>query len=403
MGFHEIRYAADFNGNQVSITNNADSLPSSETLGTTGDTIATTHDNTATPSSITLKNSSSTLQSFTYSDAPSGNVLSETDTPSSPQSPATYTYDAQGRVTSMTPGSGAVMSYTFGASGDLATLPGGATAAYDHDSELTSSALSGTTTNYAYNPDGERLTATQGGTTVSSGTWNGAADLTGYSNAAANTTAATYDGNSLRASATSMPAGGSATTQNFAWNRVPGGAQTPQLLMDSANAYIYAGQRTPAEQVDLSAGAVTYLVSDSLGSVRGTVSPTGNLTATTSYDAWGNPHTTGGLTAATPFGYAGYYTDPTGLLYLINRYYDSAAGQFLSVDANVRQTDQPYQYANGDPVTVTDPSGLCPYISSNPSQTRCRSRQAAVTLEHYPTNIPALPGSDMRQAASDLC
>ena len=39
----------------------------------------------------------------------------------------------------------------------------------------------------------------------------------------------------------------------------------------------------------------------------------------------------------------------------------------------MQQTGQPYQYASGDPVTSVDPSGLCPYISSNPKQTRCRT------------------------------
>jgi YD repeat-containing protein len=52
-----------------------------------------------------LKNASTTLQSFTYADSPAETILSETDTPSSPQSPASYAYDAQGRITSDTPDS----------------------------------------------------------------------------------------------------------------------------------------------------------------------------------------------------------------------------------------------------------------------------------------------------------
>jgi RHS repeat-associated protein len=159
-------------------------------------------------------------------------------------------------------------------------------------------------------------------------------------------TAATYDGNGLRASATT-----GSGTQNFAWDG-------SRLLMDSSNAYIYVGGNTPAEQVSLSTGALSYLSADTLGSVRGIVSPSGSLTASTSYDAWGNPLTTGGLTSHTPFGYAGGYTDPTGLIYLINRYYDPGTGQFLSVDAAVSQTGQPYAYAGGNPVNATDPNGL---------------------------------------------
>ena len=343
----------DFNGHQIAITNNADSLPDSESLGSSGDAITTSYDATDSPSAITLKNSSSTLQSFSYSDAPDSSILSETDTPST--SSATYTYDGRGRVASMTIGSNPALNYGFDASGNLTALPTGAAATYDHDSELTSSVLSGTTTSYAYNADGDRLTAKQGSTTTASGTWNGADELTAYTSAAAAMSAGSYDGNGLRASATFTPSGGSPATQNYTWNTT---TSTPQLLMDSANAYIYAGASTPAEQVSLSAGTITYLNPDALGSVRGIVSSTGALVATTSYDAWGNPQTTGGLTATTPFGYAGAYTDPDGLLYLINRYYDPATGQFTSVDPDVTQTLAPYGYAAGNPVMTSDPDGL---------------------------------------------
>lgn len=127
--------------------------------------------------------------------------------------------------------------------------------------------------------------------------------------------------------------------------------------MDSNNAYIYIGGATPAEQVSLSVGAITYLVQDSLGSVRGAVNSAGTLTGTTSYDAWGNPQIAGGLLSVTPFGFAGGYTDLTGLIYLVSRYYDPATGQFLSIDPDVSATRQPYQYADGDPVSLADPTG----------------------------------------------
>jgi RHS repeat-associated protein len=182
-----------------------------------------------------------------------------------------------------------------------------------------------------------------------SATWNGAELLTSYNTLAANMSAATYDGNGLRASATT-----GAGAENFTWSA---SSELPQLLMDSNNAYIYAKGSSPAEQVNLATGAVTYLVPDLIGSIRGTVNSSGNLTGTTSYDAWGNPETTGGLTAATPFGYAGGYTDPTGLIYLLARYYQPTTGQFISVDPELSATGQPYSYGNADPVDTTDPSG----------------------------------------------
>jgi RHS repeat-associated protein len=140
------------------------------------------------------------------------------------------------------------------------------------------------------------------------------------------------------------------TLQGYVWN-------DNTLLMDGENAYIYAAGDVPAEQVSLANGTVTYLVSDALESVRGTVNSSGTLTGSTSYDAWGNPLTNAGLTGTTPFGYAGAYTDPDGLLYLINRYYDPATGQFTSVDPDLEQTLQPYAYTDGDPVIQSDPTG----------------------------------------------
>lgn len=62
--------------------------------------------------------------------------------------------------------------------------------------------------------------------------------------------------------------------------------------------------------------------------------------------------------ASTPWGFGEGYTDGTGLLYLIHRYYDPGSGQFVSVDPALSQTEQPYAYANDDPLNMHDPSGL---------------------------------------------
>ena len=342
----------DFGGNKITIGSTPDGEENSIALGSTGDTIATTYAAAESPSQIAVQNSSSTLQSFAYSEAPAGDILTETDTPSSGTSPVSYGYDAQSRVTAMTAGTGSPASYQFDASGNLTTLPNDATGTYNDAAELTSASASGTTTSYSYSADGERLAATQGSTAVASATWNGADQLSSYQDSAATMGSVSYDGNGLRASAQFTPAGGSAQTESYVWSGT-------RLLMDSANAYIYVGGSTaPAEQVNLATGAVTYLISDALGSVRGAVSGTGALVGTTSYDAWGNPLTSGGLTSTTPFGFAGGYTDPDGLVYLINRYYDPATGQFISVDPAVARTGQQYAYANGDPVNATDPTGL---------------------------------------------
>jgi RHS repeat-associated protein len=352
----ELNSVTDFNGNAITVGNTADGLPNSLTLGGSGDTISTSYDPTDSPSQITLANGSTILQ-FAYSDVPSGAIGTETDTPSWTGSPASYSYDPQSRVTQMTPGGGSTLSYGFDTSGNPTTLPTGAAGSYDHASELTSSTLSSIATTYTYGADGERTRAAIGGSTVMAAGYNGAHELTSYDNTAADMTSASYDGDRLRQSETSTPTGGSATTENFTWNVT---SAIPELLMDSNNAYIYVGGGAPVEQVALSDGTVSYLASDSLGSVRGVVNgSSGALTASTAYDAWGNPGTSGGLAADTPFGYAGGYTDMTGLSYLINRYYDPQTGQFVSLDPLADKTQAPYSYASDNPVNETDPAGLC--------------------------------------------
>ncbi|MGD0056228.1 MAG: hypothetical protein ABSC34_12430, partial [Acidimicrobiales bacterium] len=304
----ELTSIEDFNGHTSDVTNTADGLPSALTLGASGDTISTSYAPNDAPSSITLGNGT-TLQEFAYSDVPSGAVASETDTPSGSLSPADYTYNAQSQVTQDTPGSGSANTYVEDASGNLTTLPNGASGTYDDASELTSAVKSGTTTSYTYDASGNRLEASVLGSATVTATYNGAGEVTGYDDAAANTTTATYNGQGLRTSASTTPSGGGSTTQNFVWNTV---AAVPEVLMDSTNAYLYGPSGTPFEQVNLATGTIHYLVADALGSVRGVVSAAGALAASTSYDAWGNPETTGGLSSYTPIGFAGGYSDPTG-------------------------------------------------------------------------------------------
>lgn len=76
-------------------------------------------------------------------------------------------------------------------------------------------------------------------------------------------------------------------------------------------------------------------------------------------------------------GYIGQNEDPSGYLYLNHRYYDPNLGQFLSVDPVVATTGQPYLYAQGNPVTRSDPSGLDP---DTDARIRARARSYVSTV-----------------------
>ena len=129
--------------------------------------------------------------------------------------------------------------------------------------------------------------------------------------------------------------------------------------MDSANAYIYAGGGTPAEQVNLSTGTITYLVSR-----HPRLGPRHRQHHRRPHRA--PPATTPGATprppAASPLHPVRVrrrlHRPRPACIYLINRYYDPATGQFLSVDPDVATTDAPYAYADGNPVKNTDENGL---------------------------------------------
>jgi RHS repeat-associated protein len=109
----------------------------------------------------------------------------------------------------------------------------------------------------------------------------------------------------------------------------------------------------PVEQI--SGSAATFLVVSPVGA-QGVFSSTGSSLEQALYSTYRNQSITSG-SKVTPFGFQGSYTDPTGLIYLINRYYDPSTDQFLSVDPAVDTTGQPYVFTNDNPLNATDPLG----------------------------------------------
>jgi YD repeat-containing protein len=281
----QLTSVSDFAGNTIGVTVDADGLPTAESLPTTtATTISTCYGANDGVTSISLEptadassactSSTDWTQGFAYSDTTAGLVSSETDTPSGCSSES-YTYDADGRLSTWAPGSCSGPEESFDASGNLLDLPGEVTASYQAGSELCwsdsgaseagcSSPPTGATT-YTYNGDGD-LTATSSPST--SATWDGKDQLTAFDDSSADMTSATYDGNGLRTASTV-----GTTTQHFSWDSVS--ASVPRLLTDGTNAYIYADGSTPLEQVSLSNGTATYLLSDLVGSVRGVVAAAG--------------------------------------------------------------------------------------------------------------------------------
>lgn len=100
-------------------------------------------------------------------------------------------------------------------------------------------------------------------------------------------------------------------------------------------------------------------IKDPHGDVTAVLDMYGGTIANYEYDAFGNQLM--GDTAPNPFGYCGEYLDnETGLIYLRNRYYNSATGRFLTEDP-AKDGLNWYVYCANNPIMFVDPMGLAPF------------------------------------------
>jgi RHS repeat-associated protein len=362
-GAGELSTMKDWLGNTTSFSYDHDSNLTTTTLPSgTATSVADTYDPTdaLTGTTVTTSGTPTTLASLTRN---ADKNIATTSTSST-----IYGYDALNRVTT-----GTTASYGYDSASELTSITpnGGSTTTtqtYNSDGQLcwagigtgTCSSPPTGATIYGFNSVGERTGAvTQSGATTSY-SWDQDGDLlcetaantSGYSCSSPNssvTSTFAYNGDGLRMSDT--PAG--ASTQQFTWD-VSG--SIPQLLEDGANFYLYGPNvgDAPIEQISVSGSTPSYLLSDTTG-VRERMSGTGSVQGPMTYDTFGNPCST--CSSQTPFGFQGAYTDPTGLIYLVDRYYDPSTGQFISVDPDVIETNQPYAFTKDDPVNGTDPLG----------------------------------------------
>jgi RHS repeat-associated protein len=121
--------------------------------------------------------------------------------------------------------------------------------------------------------------------------------------------------------------------------------------------YAVSGGAEPAIEQLGAAGSFWY-VHDQIGSTCALLNGSGAVAGSYRYSPYGRATATG--TAKTPLQYTGQYTDTeSGLVYLRARYYDPATALFLTVDPDVGSTGTPYAYTRGNPLNLTDLSGLC--------------------------------------------
>jgi RHS repeat-associated protein len=226
----------------------------------------------------------------------------------------TYTYDSVGNrltmnTTSYTYGDADQMltaggvSYGYDARGNQ-TSRGSDTFTFDHENRMTAATIGGASSSYVYNGDGVRVTKTAASVT------------TNY-------------------------------VQDVA-------SKLPMVLQDGTFTYVYGiGLISTTD----GAGVQTYRLTDGLGSTTELVDGSGNVTVSYTYDPFGAVRSQSASNGNDWLFTGEQRDDESGYDFLRARYYDPGVGRFLGRDA-ARQGNNYYWYAAGNPLSITDPSGL---------------------------------------------
>ena len=126
--------------------------------------------------------------------------------------------------------------------------------------------------------------------------------------------------------------------------------------------YIYGLQRISQNQVVSNTWTPSFYGYDGFGTVRQLTSSAGAITDSYDYDAFGNKINSTGTTPNNYMYRGEAYDSDLGLYYLRARYMNPLTGRFVSRDPENGVVTDPktlhkYNYAGGDPVNSSDPTG----------------------------------------------
>lgn len=258
-------------------------------------------------------------ESWTYAYDEAGQLTGAANA-SSTTHDQTITYDAMGNIAS----NSRVGAYTYGttrphavtAAGQntyvydaagLMTSGAGRTMTWDGDGRLAAVTRNGVTTTYTYDADGARIQQVEGSTTRR------------------------YLGDDYEVDVT-------------------GGSTTKYILV--------AGTLVARKE----GGTRHWVHTDQQGSVQAVTDLGGTEVHRKKYRPFGEILSTGGTLPYEARGFAAERREPSGLVWLKNRFYDPELGRFVSPDPTIDGEDNiglnRYAYAANDPVNHTDPTGL---------------------------------------------
>jgi RHS repeat-associated protein len=313
----------------------------------------------------------------------------------------TYSYDNLSRLLSVTHAKAGTTldgaTYTLDNLGNRTAKTDQRTAVatsygYDNIYQLLSATLGGTTTeSYTYDPVGNR-TASLG---VSTYTTNSSNEMTANSNGSyaydangntitkTDSTGATTYAWDFENRLTSVTLPGTGGSVSFKYD--PFGRRIYKSSSTGTSIYTYDGDNQ-VEETNASGGVValyaqtynideplamlrsastSYYNTDGLGSVTSLSNSAGALVQTYGYDSFGKQTSLSGSLTNTFQYTAREFDSETGLYYMRARYFDPAAGRFVSEDPLSFEVDSNfYRYVRNDPTVLSDPSGLWPNLPS---------------------------------------
>ena len=337
-------------GTTATYSYNADSLVTGISNGSGKDTQSFGYDGMRRLTSDTLKTSSgTTVASIGYGYNADGLLTSETTTGLAGPASSTYTYDEAGRLASWNNGT-TTTQYAYDGNGNL-TQNGSKAYTYDARDQLTSDPAG----SYTYTARG-----TPSSESSPSGTLAVAFDAYG-DQASAGTRAYAYD--ALGRLTGDTPAAGGSGYQ-FSYVGASG-----TIASDGTSAYVW----DPAGSVLAATGAPgggtggALALTDIHRNQAGQFTAAGTaLAGSKAYDPWGSLTATSGFMTGM-LGYQSAWADPASGKNLMGaRWYSPGAGDFTSADTVQVSPDpdpaagDPFAYAADDPLTGIDPTGHCP-------------------------------------------
>ncbi|GAB1689695.1 RHS repeat domain-containing protein [Krasilnikovia sp. M28-CT-15] len=178
---------------------------------------------------------------------------------------------------------------------------------------------------------------------------------------------------------------------------------TPNQGTSATRYYEHAGD-TIASRTDTTGrkGDIIWLGADQQDSATWAVNSVTRVATIKYNDPYGNPRdgTTPPKWPAGQRGFVGGINDPTGLTHLGAREYDPTLGRFTSVDPVMDLADPQqwgaYNYANNNPVTLSDPDGLWPKDPDLDTQFGREKKNTGTYKDRsgYHRNIRAHPRKD---------